>query len=343
MVRQIRAGDRRLKLTDGAKAYADLRDKVTQAGLLKRQYGYYSLFIFFTLLGFFGSAFALYYVQNLWAVFAWSLIFGFFSIQIGGSLHDAGHMAIAKSVFWNDVWGQVFGNLICLGYSNWKRKHNTHHAHTNEVDGDPDIDLPLINFTKERIRKQKGIMRWLSRHQVYFYYLLGSLAAFSQRIDNYVFIKDNYHKPTKWWEIGLFAVSVFAWFFLPFLIFPLTKALIIFITVHIGNGFYILHIFAPNHKGMPEVTKEAKLSFLEQQVMTSRNVNSHWLTDYIYLGLNYQIEHHLFPNCPRPNLRKLSPYVKEVCAKMGLEYTSVSVIQTDLIILKELYLVGRSA
>jgi fatty acid desaturase len=77
--------------------------------------------------------------------------------------------------------------------------------------------------------------------------------------------------------------------------------------------------------------------------MTSRNVDGHWLTDFVYMGLNYQIEHHLFPNCPRINLPKITPYVKEICKKMKLEYTSVSIIETDKIILKELNDVAKAA
>ena len=57
--------------------------------------------------------------------------------------------------------------------------------------------------------------------------------------------------------------------------------------------------FAPNHKGMPTIAPEEELDFLRRQVLTSRNVRGGLLTDFALGGLNYQIEHHLFPSMPR--------------------------------------------
>jgi fatty acid desaturase len=126
------------------------------------------------------------------------------------------------------------------------------------------------------------------------------------------------------------------WFAGPFIFFQLGKALVVFLTVHLASGWYVMHIFASNHKGMPEIDKGVKLSFIEQQIITARNIEPHWLTDFAYMGLNYQIEHHLFPACPRPNLGKMTKYIKEVCAKYNWEYTSCSVIMQDYRILREL-------
>jgi fatty acid desaturase len=58
--------------------------------------------------------------------------------------------------------------------------------------------------------------------------------------------------------------------------------------------------FAPNHIGMPIVAADAKLSFLDTRVSTSRNVSGCWWITVQMSGLNYQIEHHLFPSMP-PN------------------------------------------
>ena len=84
--------------------------------------------------------------------------------------------------------------------------------------------------------------------------------------------------------------------------------------------------FAPNHKGMPIVPKNAKVDFLRRQVLMSRNIRGGLLTDFMMGGLNYQIEHHLFPSMPRPNLRKVQPMVREHCAKHGISYTETSLV-----------------
>ena len=79
-------------------------------------------------------------------------------------------------------------------------------------------------------------------------------------------------------------------------------------------GLYLGCSFAPNHKGMPTLTQADQLDFLRRQVLTSRNVRGSRLVDFLLGGLNYQIEHHLFPNMPRPNLRHAQPLVREFCA-----------------------------
>ena len=70
-------------------------------------------------------------------------------------------------------------------------------------------------------------------------------------------------------------------------------------------GLYLGCAFAPNHKGMPVLSEEDSLDFLRQQVLTSRNVSGGRLTETMLGGLNYQIEHHLFPAMPRPGAAPL--------------------------------------
>ncbi|MGH3267264.1 MAG: fatty acid desaturase family protein, partial [Trebonia sp.] len=62
------------------------------------------------------------------------------------------------------------------------------------------------------------------------------------------------------------------------------------------------------------------------QVLTSRNVNGGWLTDAALGGLNYQIEHHLFPSMPQPNLRRAQPLVAAFCAERDVPYAQTSLL-----------------
>ena len=68
-------------------------------------------------------------------------------------------------------------------------------------------------------------------------------------------------------------------------------------------GLYMGASFAPNHKGMPIIPADVKLDFFTKQVRTSRNISGGWWATALMGGLNYQIEHHLFPSMPRPHLR----------------------------------------
>ena len=80
-------------------------------------------------------------------------------------------------------------------------------------------------------------------------------------------------------------------------------------------GFYLGCSFAPNHKGMPILAAADKTDFLRRQVLTSRNVRGGWLTDLALGGLNYQIEHHLFPSMPRAQPAPAQPLVRAFCER----------------------------
>ncbi|MFE7169717.1 fatty acid desaturase family protein [Streptomyces sp. NPDC057616] len=85
-------------------------------------------------------------------------------------------------------------------------------------------------------------------------------------------------------------------------------------------GLYLGSVFAPNHKGMPVLTGKDRPDFLRRQILTSRNVRGGRLTDVVLGGLNHQIEHHLFPSMPSPNLRKAQIIVRRHCEELGIAY-----------------------
>ena len=80
--------------------------------------------------------------------------------------------------------------------------------------------------------------------------------------------------------------------------------------------------------------------YLRKQVLTSRNVTGGWLTDTALGGLNYQIEHHLFPAMPTPNLRKAQPIVEAYCKQIGVAYEQTSLIESYRQALHYLHEVG---
>jgi len=108
-------------------------------------------------------------------------------------------------------------------------------------------------------------------------------------------------------------------------------------------GVWLGASFAPNHKGMPLVPKTMKLDFLRRQVLMSRNIRGGVLTDFAMGGLNYQIEHHLFPSMPRPTLRKVRPIVREYCELHGVKYTEVGLVESYKIVIDYLNNVGLRA
>lgn len=91
-------------------------------------------------------------------------------------------------------------------------------------------------------------------------------------------------------------------------------------------GVYLGSLFAPNHKGRPILTGDDRPDFLRRQVLTSRTVRGGRFTDISLGGLNHQIEHHLFPSMPSPNLRKARPIVGRYCEGLGADYLETGLI-----------------
>jgi fatty acid desaturase len=117
---------------------------------------------------------------------------------------------------------------------------------------------------------------------------------------------------------------------------------LVFIAVQQGLfGLYMGSVFAPNHKGMPVLSQQDSLDFLRQQVLTSRNVSGGRLTETALGGLNYQIEHHLFPAMPRPALRRCRTVVRAFCAQTGLLYCEKGLVSSYTDVLRCLHAAGR--
>lgn len=330
---------RKLTPENGSKIYRQLRHDVTQAGILDRDYNYYTVLTIFTFFCFFLCLYLFYLQSSMLAVLISGVFLAFFIVQIGGLIHDAGHRAIFNKPKINDMFGYMCSFIIAFPYAVWKVKHNKHHAHTNESEEDPDLQIPLA-FVEDRYKNHGGIVRLVRRYQKWLYYPMGSLVSFSLRLKAFIHYVKNYK--TMGFDMTLSIIGLLFWYIAPFFVFPLWKALIFLIVVNEVAGFYLLNIFAPNHKGMPQIGEDVKFSFLEQQIITSRNIYGHTLTDYVYLGLNYQIEHHLFPNCPRNKIHLIAPFVKKICKSYHLPYTQMTPLESNRFILAELDAIAKT-
>jgi len=147
----------------------------------------------------------------------------------------------------------------------------------------------------------------------------------------------------RWLELGLI-VTRLALIAVPvFLLLPLGMAFA-FLGVQLAVfGVYMGASFAPNHKGMPIIAHDAKIDFFTKQVRTSRNIRGGWWATALMGGLNYQIEHHLFPSMPRPHLAKARRIVQEQCRTLDVPYTETSLVRSYAIVVRYLNRVGLAA
>jgi fatty acid desaturase len=317
-------------------AYAQLSRQVKQAGLLDRRPWYYAgkITVTVALLAAGWAAFVL--VGDSWWQLATAAFLAVMFTQVGFLGHDAGHRQLFRSRRANYVTGILHGNLgIGLSYGWWVSKHNRHHAHPNQEGADPDIMLGALAFAVPQGQARRGLARLILRCQAYLFFPMLLLEAFSLHAASIRALTSRASR-RRLWEIGLLAVHVAGYLTVVFLVLSPVKA-VVFILVQQGLfGLYLGASFAPNHKGMPIMNPADRISFLDRQVLTSRNVRGGWLTDLSLGGLNYQIEHHLFPSMPRPNLRHSQDLIREFCLQRGLPYCQTSLISSYVQALKYL-------
>jgi fatty acid desaturase len=220
-------------------------------------------------------------------------------------------------------------------------KHNRHHAHPNTVDTDPDIMLTALAFTGAQVNTSRGAARLVFRYQAYLFFPMLLLEAFSLHIASIRALASRASRH-RVWETALLATHATGYLAVVLLVLSPVKA-VVFILVQQGLfGLYLGCSFAPNHKGMLVLQAADRTDFLRRQVLTSRNVHGGWLTDFALGGLNYQIEHHLFPSMPRPNLRHSQTLIREFCQQRDLPYCQSSLVGSYAEALRSLNTVGRS-
>ncbi len=321
--------------------YAILSRQVRQAGLLDRRPRYYAWKITLTatalVLGW--AAFAV--IGDSWWQVAVAVFLAVAFAQMGFLGHDAGHSQVFRSRRANDLLGVACGNLgTGRSYGWWTGKHSRHHAHPNTDGADPDIMIGVLAFTAARARAGRGIRRLIFRYQAYLLVPMLFLEAASLHASSIrsVTRHDCRHRAR---EAILLAAHFAAYLGAVFFVLSPAKA-VVFILVQQGLlGFYLGCSFAPNHKGMPILPASDKTDFLRRQVLTSRNVRGGWLTDFALGGLNYQIEHHLFPSMPRPNLRRAQALVAAFCADQGVPYAQASLLRSYAQALRHLDAIGK--
>jgi fatty acid desaturase len=323
--------------------YSQLTRLIRQAGLLERRPGRYAWMIAITvfLLAVGWAGFAL--IGDSWWQLAVAVFLAVMFTQLGFLGHDAGHKQICGARRVSDVLGLLLGNLgIGLSYGWWVGKHNRHHAHPNTEGADPDIALGVLAFTASDASASRGVARIMFRYQAYLFFPMLFAEAASLHVTGFRALAKRSAR-NRLAESALLAAHVGGYLAIVFLVLPPVKA-VVFILVQQGLfGLYLGISFAPNHKGMPILDAADQSDFLRRQVLTSRNVKGGWLTDLALGGLNYQIEHHLFPSMPRANLRRAQPIVRDFCKQRGLPYCQSSFVGSYAQVLWHLDDIGRNA
>jgi fatty acid desaturase len=324
--------------------YSALLKTVRARGLMRRRRTFYiSLFAVLMLaLGAAGTGFVL--LGQTWFQLLIAAGLGVLFTQFAFLAHEAAHHQIFASGRANDWSARILGPLLVgMSYAMWVKKHTAHHQNPNTKGMDPDIHTGVVAFHEEGAATKHGLAAVFTRHQGTLLFPIILFLGFSLVLDSLKTLLGRQGVRYRYVELGLLVLRFGALLMALFLVLPWGMALA-FVGVQMAVfGFYMGASFAPNHKGMPILEAGSRVDFLTRQVVTSRNIRGGFFMDTLLGGLNHQVEHHLFPDMARPELRRSNGLVREACARNGIEFTETSLLQSYAIVVAYLNRVGLSA
>jgi fatty acid desaturase/RNA polymerase-interacting CarD/CdnL/TRCF family regulator len=243
--------------------------------------------------------------------------------------HEAAHGSFAASRTVNDVvLYLVFPLFGGLGALHWKHKHNhLHHGHPNVVGRDPDINAWPMAMSSLEHAASGPVRRWLQRTlQGYLFWPLTTLLAFSMRYDSLRYLVQRVGAGqidrAVLLDAGCLLAHYTLWLAIPMLWFGVWPVLLVYTGLWAVGGVLLALVFAPAHMGLPLASADERGGW-HQQLAGTRNLKMpRWLS-FFFVGLDFQVEHHLFPRIPHQNLARASRIVGPWCARVGAPYHSL--------------------
>ena len=297
-------------------------------------------------------------VTNIWLiVLCWALL-GFGMAGIGMSIiHDANHGSYSKNSKVNYLLGRAM-NLVGAFAPNWKIQHNVlHHTYTNITHFDEDVDppVPIVRFTPHdkyrKIHKYQFLYAW-------FFYSLMTVAWITikdfQQLFRYKGMgltkTENENFTPLFWELLISKLVYYTYIFVLPLIFmdvPWWGLLLLLLMKQLIAGFTLAIVFILAHvvpeAAFPKATDDLRIenNWAIHQLETTSNFGpKSRIFQWFIGGLNYQVEHHLFPNICHVHYKKLSVIVKQTAEEFGVPYysepTFFSAVRSHARMLKQL-------
>lgn len=322
--------------------YRALRSKLIAGGFFESSKLYYAWKLVSNLFIASASIYCAVSTDNMAVNFLGAFLMALFWQQCGWLSHDFLHHQVFKTRAYGDMMGVVMGNFF-QGFSVhwWKQKHNAHHAvpnlHASSADardGDPDIDtMPLLAWTTKMASfgKDDPSARWFISWQKVLYFPILFFARLSWANESIKMVfgaatkgATNEDKGSMQYpvleQIGLglhYAALGTVMYNMPGG--PLHAALF-FLLAQTLCGLLLAVVFGLGHNGMAVYPADERPDFWKLQVSTTRNITSNWFVDWFCGGLQYQVDHHLFPQLPRHNLAKVHTLIEQFCKEYKVTY-----------------------
>jgi len=258
------------------------------------------------------------------------------SLGVTTFTHTASHYAATRSRRVNELL-TYFGYTFFWGESAtyWWQKHVAgHHPVPNVIGSDPDADLsPWFALTEDDVRASQGLLRfYYERLQCYVFPFTLAGMVFGMQASGLRFVISALLDPSRrsrrhWIDLGVLALHATVWLGLPMLFFPPLAVLGLYALRAAALGYAVVAVAGPGHLPLYAVCigrDEPTEDYLMRQTATTANFTTGWLGRWLCSGLEYQVEHHLFPNVNHAYYPQLSPLVQELCRQRGVPYHACS-------------------
>ncbi len=324
-------------VVETGKKFSEVSSLVRQAGLMELHPKRYLAKIAFNTLIFAVGLVAFFELGNSWWQLVVAVWMGLYGGQSAFLWHDAAHKAMFGNKAAATFVGRIHANLVNgVSYGWWVNHHNRHHSFPNHLENDPDIGRRTVIFDISQYAARSRSGKFIVRYQSVLFFVLLVLEGFKMHRTAVTALRQKVVK-SPWVEGALLLAHAAIFLGAVFWVMSPLRAVLFVIVQQMVLGLYFGMLFAPNHKGMPVRTDEESLEWLERQVLTSRNIKPSPLIDFVYGGLNYQVEHHLFPSMPQMNLGKCREIVKAYCDRNAIPYHEVGFVDSYREVSKFLY------
>jgi len=287
------------------------------------------------------SAIALEVYIHFTGEYKWYLtgLLGWLFALIGLNIqHDANHGAISQYHWVNRTLGMT-QNWIGGSAVDWIHQHVVqHHINPNDTEHDPDIvgsDVIRLNPTKPMMKMQV--------FQHIYVFVLMALFGLTYIVGSFVHNMERFHKtkfskqlrPNHIFEESTIALFFVRWFLFPVCMYPSLYTVLNIAPLLVVGGYYLSFFFLISHnfEGVhlfdEKYLKHTDQSFLRKQVLSGSNVGGAWLC-FLNGGLNYQIEHHLFPRIQHSHYPTIAPFVRAYCESKGISYVHFPTIADNV-------------
>jgi linoleoyl-CoA desaturase len=267
-----------------------------------------------------------------WMAIPEALILGGLTAAIGFNvMHDGAHGSFSKYPWLNKLAGLSL-NFLGANVFLWNTKHNVvHHAYTN-IDGiDDDINAgPLLRLCHSqkyyKMHRYQHIYFWATYSLLYLYWIFFAdyKKYFTRKVGNMPLKKMQLNDHISFWgfkllHIGLFVgLPIYCWGFLPwltgFLVYGMFSGLVLSVV------FQLAHTVEDTHFPQP-VSNRLEDDWAVHQLKTTANfATGNKVISWLVGGLNFQIEHHLFPKISHVHYPAISRIIRQACADYGVKY-----------------------